>query len=265
MTTFRSIAATLVLGLSALSASAQTIWNFGDASAPGSCSDTGYANSGNMGNTFGCTQQPSGTNVNLQVTAYGNTGTGGNFAAANVGYYGTGSGFGVRNATEGLNAASPQHSMDNDGQQDVLMLKFLGGPAALQQITLGWSQTDSDMSVLRWTGSGTPDAGATNITGKSVSTLLSSGWSLVSALSDVYAQSGNTANFNSAGLTSSYWLISAYNSAWGGTVTGSSFDYVKVLSVGATPAAGSVPEPTSIALVAMALFGGAAAMRRRRG
>jgi hypothetical protein len=257
MMTLRHAAVGLTLGVGAIaSASAQSTWNFGDVTPTGSCAET--ANAGAMGNVWGCSVQPAGTTTTLEVRAFGNTGTGGVFAAANVGYNGTGSGFGVKNTTEGLAVAAPNHSMDNDTSADALLLKFTNGPMALNSVTLGWTQNDSDLTILRWVGTGglNPLSGTGAITADTVGTLIASGWELVSSLSNIGT---TTTGFNAGKLTSSYWLISAYNSTWSGAGD-ANLDYVKVLAVGAAGPTG-VPEPTTAALVGLALFGFAGSRR----
>src|SRR5262245_22174231 len=113
MITPRLAAVALTVALGAVgSASAQSTWNFGDVTPTGSCTET--ANAGAMGNVWGCSVQPNGSSTTLEVRAFGASNSGGLFAAANVGYNGTGSGFGVKNASEGLSVASPNHALDND-------------------------------------------------------------------------------------------------------------------------------------------------------
>jgi len=171
----------------------------------------------------------------------------------------------VRNTTETLSATSPNHAMDNSGQQDVLVLNFTDGPVALNQLQLGWWSNDSDLSVLRWTGSGAPDSGSASITNQTVSSLLTSGWAFVAALSNVGTSSPASFNTGAAAVTSSYWLISAFNSSWGaGSITDTKSHYVKVLSVGANVPTHrtNVPEPVSIALVGAALLGVMGSRRR---
>ena len=257
--------AVLALGVAG-GVSAQTkTWNFGDGTAPGSCSDAANANAGNMGNKYGCTEQPGGTVVNLEVKSYGNTGAGATFAAANTAYWGTGSGFGVRNATEGLSVAEPDHAMDNNGSQDLLMLKFTGaGTLALNSLQLGWTQNDSDVSILRWAGAGAPE---TALTGATVGTLAASGWSWVANLSNIGT---GVASFNTGvgAVSSSYWIVAAYNTSFDGAAyLDATTDYMKVLAVagnvtGGPGGATGVPEPTSLALLAAAALGGLATRRR---
>jgi hypothetical protein len=249
-------------------AMAQSTWNFS-----GFTENT--TNAGNYGNSWSNTVG----STKLTVSAYSTTGASGALQTANIANYGSGSGFGVRNQVETLSVSSPQHSMDNYTNTDMLALNFTNSSTSaavsvvLTQLMIGWHNTstttgltcngsqancvDSDMSLLRWTGSGGP-----TLTGGTMSSLLAAGWSLVNNYADL-ADDTNRATGASSG--SSWWLISAYNSAWGtGTNTANlsnGDDFMKVLSsVTGTP--GTVAAPGTLALSALALLS-LGAMRRR--
>ncbi len=243
------------------------------------------ANAGTVGNSWAST---SGT-TKLTVSAYSTTGASSAIQAANLANYGSGSGFGVRNSAEiaaagGVvgNVTSPQHSMDNYTHTDFLALNFTNTSTAaavsvvMTQLATGWHNTstttglscggsqlncvDSDISLLRWTGAGGP-----TITGGSIASLLTAGWSLVNNYADMVDDANRNTGATNA-QSSSWWLISAYNSAWGtGTNTtnlSNGDDFVKVLSsITATPSIGT-PEPGSLALAGLALFGVFAARRK---
>lgn len=68
---------------------------------------------------------------------------------------------------------------------------------------------------------------------------------------------------NSNNLSSSFWLITAYNSAFGGTSLSTGNDAIKVLGV-STGVATGVSAPGTLALAGLALVG-MGALRRRRG
>ncbi|MDB5895501.1 MAG: hypothetical protein JWQ88_3032, partial [Rhodoferax sp.] len=104
-------------------------------------------------------------------TALNATTAGTAFAAASVVSYGTGWGLGVRNIYE--DSSAPNHAMDNAGGTDLIALNF-GTAVNLSAITLGYSFSDSDITVLAYTGAGAP-----TIAGKTVSSFTGTGWTSV--------------------------------------------------------------------------------------
>lgn len=240
-------------------ASAQVrAWNFGDQSTPGACTGTFQT----FGNTIGCTQQPSGTTVNLNVSAYSTTGASSAYQTAAVNYQGTGSGFGVANQVEGATVTgAPDHSMDNNGGGiDMLLLSFTGiGSQILKSVTIGWSGADGDFQVLRWGGAGA----ASTITGRTTAQLITDGWILTSTVDGAANISTPDVAYsvNNVNTSSSYWLITAFNSSFGGGGS-TGIDAIKVLGV--TTGIG-VSSPGTLALSALALAGVAVVRRRNAG
>lgn len=264
MTVIRSSAiAALVagIGFSGLAAAQSNVWNFGDTAPNGACTgnyDTLQSNGSGfngIGNTINCTQQPNGTVNTLAVKAY-SAATGIAFASAAVNQWGTGSGFGVRNANEPGGSGAPDHAMDNNAQSDLLLLSFTSAQI-LKTVTLGWSGTDADFQLLRWTQAGA----ATATVGRTATQLLSDGWGLVSTVDGAANISTPDVIYgvNTGNLSSSYWLISAFNSAFGASGSSAGIDAFKVLGVTSS----AVAEPGSLALAGLALA--AAAGLRRRG
>lgn len=223
-----------------------------------------------------------------------------NFSAANVYDWGSGagSGMGVVAGNESSGATGP-HAMDNGYGIDAMLLNFGSSLVSLTNLTIGWNGTDnptssdngtpftsnaisykdSDLSVFAWTGSGAPSLSSTSPTGL---TALGSGWALVGNYADVGASNGvgTTAAKQggsqgiSSGVYSSYWLISAYSSVYGGSGTNldQGNDAFKLLSVAGntktscTSNCGStdVPEPGSMALMGAAMMGFVASRRRKQ-
>jgi len=176
----------------------------------------------------------------------------------------------------------PNHAIDNVGNTEAILMSF-SNSVVLQQIGLGFVSGDSDFSVFRYTGTTAPVL--TNVKA-SASAMTTAGWELVGNYADTPVD--NSAPFtsiNSGAKTSSWWLITAYNSGIGGTaVTGSGTlsngdDYFKIFAVNAQTSCtsgvnattgacngtnvGKLPEPTTLALTSIAMVG-VAGLRRRK-
>ncbi len=264
------LSAALVLASAAAfsgSAAAQTkTWNFADRSPSGSCTAAannsfganGQASGAHLGNIIECTQQPSGTLVDLRLRAYSTTGTNSALATASVNDQG-GNGVAVYNAHETRNGAEPDHGMDNSTQTDMMLLSFTSAEV-LRTVKVGWTGTDGDFSVLRWTGASTANQSTVegSIVGKSVAGLLTSGWTLVNNFNGDGGINNPDVNFTLSGnSSSSYWLISAYNSAFGGSVS-AGVDSLKLMGVTT-----GVSAPGTLALAGLGFLMAAGARRRK--
>jgi hypothetical protein len=205
--------------------------------------------------------------------------------------------------------ATPEHSIDNVGGYEMMLLDFTPSSkkVSLTSLTVGWNGTQnyctttnnvttcsgSDMTVLAYTGAGTP----TSLVGKNWTSLLSSGWTLIGNYTKVL--NGNSTTYsqaiNAASVSSSYWLIGAYNplAANGSTTYGSTggtapvdttskaanstnfvaptntatsySDYIKLNAVTGvtTSTTNKVPEPGTLGLMLGALAFATMARRRR--
>lgn len=262
-TQFAAAAAATCLALPALAAGT---WDFsvcnGTTSSAGTAGGT-VANGGTANNSYACAANGS-TTRDLTVSAWGAISAANNtYGSAFVSNL-AGDGFGVGAQSEGGAATTSTNlGLDNDPSSlvpNIIVLKF-SSAVILDKILLGWSMNDADLTVMAYTGAGAPSS---FIAGKTAGTLTtggaSAGWSLVQNVGDAspdvaYGSSGTNINYsvNGGGVASAYWLISAYNSSFGGGALDSLVDYASLLSV-STRDVSKVAEPGSVALAGMALL-----------
>lgn len=220
-----------------------------------------------------------GTGYVKQELTY--TGSGTAFASAYMSAQGT-SGFGAASRTEGRGATSPNHAFDSvaPGTTDMMLLDFGSVSVVLDKVGIGWKGTDSDITVMRWTGDTAParPTGTTAIGGNqnlqgNLATSTMAGWELVGSFADLGTDNslpfGGAAISTGATKGSSWWLISTYNTTF--DTTGKcktctmgddafKINFIATLTPKTPP--NEVPEPGSLALAGVALAGVLGARRR---
>ena len=170
----------------------------------------------------------------------------------------------ISTARNGASATGNNLALDNDPTMlapNIILLKF-SSAVILDKVMLGWTMSDADLTIMAYTGSGTP---TTFLAGKTASNLTTggaaAGWSLVQNVGDGSPDSATLASgtnvsygVNGGGVASAYWLISAYSSSFGGGSLDTVVDYAKLLAVSTRDVVAKVPEPGSVALAGMALL-----------
>lgn len=169
----------------------------------------------------------------------------------------------------------PGHTLDNSLRYDSMLFDFGAGKSfQLKSVTVGWWQTDSDLTILAYTGTGTPTFTSSSAS-QGYSSLLGSGWSVVksstgttgtahyaNAANGGVAQSSNAAGYkplpvNDLNISARYWLVGALNTLVqalpSGASVGAGNDYVKIAGVGGEFK--GVPEPGGFMLLGVALAG----------
>lgn len=183
-----------------------------------------------------------------------------------------GGGIGVRNLDYSTSAngnesrldsnegSSPEHATDNEQRWDSIVYSF-SQAISLTNVQASWYSGDADLTVLAYTGADAANAGFnidSKLSGLRYDQLTANGWSFIQNTdytgSDRYDQDISTS------VSSSYWLIGAFNSTFGSG--DSTADHVKIAGLAGTvtnqytpppppPPNGAVPEPGSVLLLGL--------------
>lgn len=249
-TSLLSGAGLLALTLS-MPSQASFSWTFDSSPLQGSCQAASVGNTCTQSSTMGATT----INVTASAWSTSTSSMGSTLTQATLNRW---DGLAVNSVGESTSV--PQHATDNDGKYESILYSF-DKSVALTNVTMGWHY-DADFSLLRYTGLGGP-----TLFGSTYSGLTSGGgWELV----DNYYYSGcgsscsgtdknvnsdyDNGPLNSGNATSSYWLIAALNTAYhSGSTNYIGNDYFKVKNLAGTytPPGNGVPEPASMALMAI--------------
>ncbi|MCX9157748.1 PEP-CTERM sorting domain-containing protein [Niveibacterium sp. 24ML] len=225
-----------------------------------------------------CTVSSSGPSVT--ATTYSNSGGSGadtSLYTLETGYMSvySGSGLGEKNRDAcGLSGAaancdvsegnSPEHAIDNNERYDSVLMNFgASNKVALTSLSIGWKGADSDMTVLAYTGTGACVAAgncSSSLSSRKYSDLTNRGWTLIGHYADVAANA--ITGINAGNVSSSLWLIGAFNPLVGGDPGWNvGNDAIKLKTI-AGDVPGKVPEPASLLLVGLGLIAACRAGRR---
>lgn len=228
----------LALAGTSLSSQAAIDWYF----SSGCISGCGAPFNGNV-------REYSSAGNSVFASAWSNTGAGSDLQTQKLYEY-SGSGLGVLN--RGESGSSPNHSTDNSGYIDSVLFDFDGKAVTLEQVRIGWKDTDADITLMAYTGVGAPNLAG----GYDYASLAANGWTHVGDYADLSTGSAATVNNGGTVYASSYWLISAFNNQISSTNWSTGNDFFKLKSVSGsffTPDNNNpVPEPGILALMGLA-------------
>lgn len=172
--------------------------------------------------------------------------------------------------TDGNGNGNDSHSVDNSGYDDFVVFEF-SEAVSLHSYSFGWTENDSDSTVMYLTGPGTANStlSGTRLDDAGANSLTSKGWSALSRYSQAPVRSkaqhdaGNASVAVATAVASKVWAVAAYlvtmdtnNNTWS---HGNDGFKLSALTVSRTVQE-EVPVPATLALLAL----GGLLLRSRR-
>ena len=167
---------------------------------------------------------------------------------------------------DNVEGAAVEHSMDSNQRYDAILFSF-SSAVRLTGAKIGWYNTDSDITVLAYTGTNgcTPTAMLTGTGSTACKWGSLSGWTHVGNYADLHTTANyRDVNTGASPLSSNYWIVGTYIPTYGSGWSAAN-DYVKLVSIygEAGTTRRIVPEPGSILLLGIAAAGMWGARRMR--
>ncbi|GAC05861.1 exosortase-dependent surface protein XDP1 [Paraglaciecola chathamensis] len=239
-----ALAASLVTMSFASLATDYTVWDF-------TTSGTKYGSGNYDGNQLSFSSSDNA----LSVNAWADTGSSNTIETATAAQ----NSWGLLNLNRDENYN--EHYVDNGYDSDMLLLSF-DDFVSITKIDLGSAPYDSDISIAAFDSLPT-------LEGQTWSEVASSDSAIFSASFFDIGTRWASLTSQTSGIDSKYWVIGAYNGAFGSPGYTSSNDFLKIAGIKTIPGVGPDPKPpTDVAepssLAVLASFGLFAAWRRRK-
>ena len=243
------------LATSTTGPSDDTYWNF---RSNGLAATNGQGTTWGSGANFGNNMLLSNDGIEVTITAWPDTGeVSGDDKIESAAVSRNNSG--LLNYNRHYNDNNDGHYVDNSGDTDMLLFTF-NELVSITGINLGYFSDDSDISIAAF---------------DSLPTLQGQTWANVASAASYSASFSDldTSNYSiatsTAGVDSKYWVIGAYNGAFGSPGWSTGNDHLKLAGISTVAGTGPDPKPpTDVAepssLAVLASFGLFAVWRRRK-